>query len=168
MSARSARTLHALVLLPSWISLRRTRLLRTPLQVSLHRTLNATCVRSSRTCRMPLAERIEPRSSEWSRRSSVCVTTRTVYAWLDGEWRALSLQNTQLHDGPIVSDNYDGVLGGYQLSSGRLFTVTRVGGFWLRRLPTRTKCRCSKLPKAGSSVLAASLCTRCRRMQTAG
>ena len=71
----------------------------------------------------------------------VCVKTRLVLARLDGAWRAISMQETELHDGPIVTSSYDGVIGEYEVEGGRRFTVARVGNTLFGTLPTPTRLK---------------------------
>jgi hypothetical protein len=67
------------------------------------------------------------RHPDVARQRDICTSTRTVYAKLEGEWRVISMQQTQLHDGPIVTASYDGVIGRYALDAGRAFVISRVG-----------------------------------------
>jgi hypothetical protein len=57
----------------------------------------------------------------------VCVKARFVYARLDDGWRLISLQETQLHDGPIVTSSYDDVVGTYEVAGGRSFMIAKKG-----------------------------------------
>ena len=70
------------------------------------------------------------------RERDICVKTRTVYARVDREWRVISTQQTLLHDGPIVTTSYDGVVGKYVLDNGRAFTIAKVGRTLFATLPT--------------------------------
>ena len=76
------------------------------------------------------------RYQELARLRDICIKTRTVYARFDGEWRVISTQQTQLHDGPIVTASYDDVVGTYRLDNTRSFTVSRVGRTLFAALPT--------------------------------
>jgi ketosteroid isomerase-like protein len=70
------------------------------------------------------------------RQRDICVKTRTVYARFDREWRVISMQQTQLHDGPIVTSGFEGVTGKYLLDAGRAITIAKVGRTLFATLPT--------------------------------
>jgi TonB family protein len=78
---------------------------------------------------------VTERFQDAARARDICVMTRTVFARLDGEWRVLSMQQTQLHDGPVVTTSYDGVVGKYLLDAGRPFTIARTGRTLMATLP---------------------------------
>jgi hypothetical protein len=76
------------------------------------------------------------RFQDLARQRDIGIKTRTVYARIDGEWRVISIQQTQLHDGPIVTGSYEGVIGKYLLEAGRPFTIAKVGKTLFATLPT--------------------------------
>ena len=75
------------------------------------------------------------RYRDLERRRDICTMTRAIYVRSDGGWRAISQQETQLHDGELIDATYDAAIGKYELPNGRSFVVTKVGRTLFGELP---------------------------------